>query len=340
MKARTPRGLRSLRIAGWEDPAHHDERSTRARQPLPLGRRARTLCSHRTVRHRVAEEVYASGCATRSAWRSIPNSPRRGFGSTTWRRAPGRRSTTASLGQLRVAGLRGPCPTGPAAQRPAAVSRSRPVPGLPGQVHRRRRLRAERLVGRLQRRATCSRTAGSTELWSLARWAPSTTPPRRTGLGVAADITFGVRNGERALFYVEHQRRATAQDHWPDAATGEPAGPPTWSPRAHRAADDRAADRDPARCLDVGQRPSDAAQRVLDTRVDGIGGPVSRCRRAPPAPVPLEVPTGATAALVNITLTANAARTAEDRCRTPSYLIAWEPGTYRCPRTSNANVGS
>ena len=77
------------------------------------------------------------------------------------------------------------------------------------------------------------------------------------------------------------------------------------------------------------------AQRVYDTR-NGVGGPAGEVPGGTTRTVPLGVPAGARAALVNITLTAD---NPVEAITYTSYLTAWQPGTPM-PATSNANVGA
>jgi glucose/arabinose dehydrogenase len=173
---------------------------------------------------------------------------------------------------------------------------------------------------------------GSGDMWSIsAQGIVNYGAPLSTGLSVATDFTFGVRNGERAMFYVNNGNGQLRKIVGPNAATSEPAGPayvgglttlpPTTVPPPIPGA--------------FAFNAYPAAQRVLDTR-NGIGGPVGRTVGGQPRTVALGVPAGASAAFVNITLDNGTGP--EDQCRPPSYLVAWKPGTAR-PSTSNANVG-
>jgi glucose/arabinose dehydrogenase len=153
-----------------------------------------------------------------------------------------------------------------------------------------------------------------------------------SNLSVAADLTFGVRNGERALFYVNNGNGQLRKIVGPNAATSDPDGPayigsvaPPPSPQP------------PIETLDGAHAFTayPTAQRVFDSR-NGIGGPAGRVAGGETRTIDLGVPSGASAALVNITLD-NGNPNPELPCRPPSYLVAWEPGTPM-PPTSNANV--
>ena len=158
--------------------------------------------------------------------------------------------------------------------------------------------------------------------------------PFTTQLSVATDLAFGVRNGERALFYVNNGNGQLRKIVGPNAATtaaagpvylGGPGGPtaPLPQPPVQSVPGTHAFTAYPA------------AQRVLDTR-NAIGGPTGRLVGGQPRTVTLGVPAGASAALVNFTLDNGVGP--EAQCRPPSYLVAWKPGTAK-PATSNANVG-
>ena len=158
----------------------------------------------------------------------------------------------------------------------------------------------------------------------------------RRQLSVATDLTFGVRNGERALFYVNNGNGQLRKIVGPNAATTQAAGPaylggpggaqpPLPQPPIQSVPGAHAFTAYPA------------AQRVLDTR-NAIGGPTARLVGGQPRTVTLGVPAGASAALVNFTLD-NGSSSPEEQCRPPSFLVAWKPGTAK-PATSNANVGS
>jgi glucose/arabinose dehydrogenase len=176
---------------------------------------------------------------------------------------------------------------------------------------------------------------GSGKLWLLpTSGSVDYANPVATDLGVAADMSFGVRNGERALFYVDTSggelRRITA----PGAATAEPAGP------AYAVAPGST---EPSTVPPIVTRPGAAtlvtyptAQRVYDTRQTQPGS-LGELPAGSTRTVPLGVPAAATSALVNITLTA-ALPTPEGLTYT-NYLTAWRPGTPM-PATSNANVGA
>jgi glucose/arabinose dehydrogenase len=177
---------------------------------------------------------------------------------------------------------------------------------------------------------------GSDEMWLLPAVGSVTYgAPFTTGMSTPTDLSFGVRNGERALFYVNHGNGELRKIVGPNAATTaadgpaylgglgapEPPQPPaiTPTPGAHV----------------FTAYPT--AARVFDSR-NGIGGPVGKVTGGQTRTVPLGVPAGATAALVNITLD-NATPNPEEQCAAPSYLVAWKPGTPM-PATSNGNVGS
>lgn len=152
-------------------------------------------------------------------------------------------------------------------------------------------------------------------------------------LAVAADLNFGVRNGERALFYVNNGNGELRKIVGPSAATSDPAGPAYLGGPA----DD--GEGPPPVTPTPGAHVFTAyptAERVFDSR-NGIGGPVAEVTGGQTRTVPLGVPDGATAALVNITLD-NATPNPEEQCSPGSYLVAWKPGTAM-PATSNANVG-
>jgi glucose/arabinose dehydrogenase len=157
-------------------------------------------------------------------------------------------------------------------------------------------------------------------------------PFASSNLSVTTDLAFGVRNGERAMFYVNNGNGQLRKIVGPNAATSDPAGPAylggsggqqpppiTPTPGAHV----------------FTAYPT--AARVFDSR-NGIGAPVGKVAGGQTLTVPLGVPAGASAALVNITLD-NATPDPEQQCAAPSYLVAWKPGTAM-PPTSNANVGS
>ena len=158
--------------------------------------------------------------------------------------------------------------------------------------------------------------------------APFTT----TQLSVATDLAFGTRNGERALFYVNNANGQLRKIVGPNAASTSAAGP------AYLGAQTAPTPQPP-----ILTQPGayaftayPAAQRVLDSR-NGIGGPTGRLIGGQTRTVALGVPSGASAAFVNITLDNGV--TPEQQCRPPSYLVAWKPGTG-LPSTSNANVGA
>lgn len=157
-----------------------------------------------------------------------------------------------------------------------------------------------------------------------------------SNLSVAADLNFGVRNGERALFYVNNGNGELRKIVGPNAATSDPAGPAYLGGPGGQ--------QPPPQPPPITPTPGahaftayPTAARVFDSR-NGIGGPVAKVAGGQTRTVPLGVPTGATAALVNITLD-NATPNPEEQCAAPSYLVAWKPGTAM-PATSNANVGS
>lgn len=149
----------------------------------------------------------------------------------------------------------------------------------------------------------------------------------------AVDMNFGIRNGERALFYVNNGGSELRKIVGPNAATSDPAGPAYLGGPA----DD--GEGPPPVTPTPGSHVFTAyptAARVFDSR-NGIGGPVGEVAGGQTRTVPLGVPDGATAALVNITLD-NATPNPEEQCSPGSYLVAWKPGTAM-PATSNANVG-
>lgn len=159
------------------------------------------------------------------------------------------------------------------------------------------------------------------------------TPFTTTDLSVATDFAFGVRNGERALFYVNNGNGQVRKIVGPNAATGDPAGP------AYLGSPAGPVPPGPPIPTLPGAHAFTAypdAQRVLDTR-NAIGGPTGRLVGGQNRTVALGVPSGASAAFVNITL--DNGTSPEEPCRPPSYLVAWKPGTP-APATSNANVGS
>ncbi len=176
----------------------------------------------------------------------------------------------------------------------------------------------------------------SNRLWTMnaAGAVDYATPFTTTQLSVATDFAFGVRNGERALFYVNNGNGQLRKIVGPNAASGDPAGPaylggPATPPP-------------PLPQPPVTSLPGayvftayPVAQRVLDSR-NAIGGPTGRLVGGVPRTVALGVPAGASAALVNITLDNGSGP--EQQCRPPSYLVAWKPGSPK-PATSNANVG-
>jgi glucose/arabinose dehydrogenase len=175
---------------------------------------------------------------------------------------------------------------------------------------------------------------GSNEMWlspaggSVSYAAPFTS----SSLSVAADLNFGVRNGERALFYVNNGNGELRKIVGPNAATSDPAGPAYIGGSGGQ--------QPPPITPKPGSHVFTAypsAARVFDSR-NGIGGPVAKVSGGQTRTIPLGVPAGATAALVNITLDNNSGNP-EEQCAAPSYLVAWQPGTPM-PATSNANVGS
>ena len=174
---------------------------------------------------------------------------------------------------------------------------------------------------------------GANHMWSIdARGSVDYVAPfSTTNLSVATEFAFGVRNGERAMFYVNNGNGQLRKIVGPNAATSEPAGP-AYLGRSNTTPPSTVPPPLPG-AYSFNSYPS--AQRVLDTR-NGIGGPVGRAVGGQSRTVALGVPAGASAAFVNITLDNGTGP--EDQCRPPSYLVAWKPGTAQ-PATSNANVG-
>jgi glucose/arabinose dehydrogenase len=176
---------------------------------------------------------------------------------------------------------------------------------------------------------------GNGKLWLLpASGAVDYANPVATGLGVAADMSFAVRDGERALFYVDTSGGVVRKITGPGAATADPAGP------AYLVAPGST---EPSAVPSIVTRPGAStlvayptAQRVYDTRQTHPGS-LGELPAGTTRTVPLGVPAGATAALVNITLTA--AQPPAEGVTYTSYLTAWQPGTPM-PQTSNANVGA
>ncbi len=175
---------------------------------------------------------------------------------------------------------------------------------------------------------------GVNDMWTInAQGAVNYAAPfTETNLSVATEFVFGVRNGERAMFYVNNGNGQLRKIVGPNAATSDPAGPAYLG--ASTTTPPNTVPPPTSGAFVFEAYPS--AQRVLDTR-NGIGGPVGRVVGAQPRNVALGTPTGASAALVNITL--DNGSNPEQQCNAPSYLVAWKPGTTR-PATSNANVGA
>ncbi len=171
-------------------------------------------------------------------------------------------------------------------------------------------------------------------MWSLtaAGTVNYAAPFASTQLSVATDLAFGVRNGERALFYVNHGNGHVRKIVGPNAATAGPAGP------AYLGGPVTPAGSGPPIPTLPGAHAFTAypaARRMLDTR-NAIGGPTGRVAGGQTRAVALGVPPGSSAALVNITLDNGAAPGGQ--CLPGSYLVAWKPGAAK-PATSNANVG-
>lgn len=144
---------------------------------------------------------------------------------------------------------------------------------------------------------------GCGNVWLLDRnGAVDIANPFTSTSGTPADMAFGVRNGEQALFYVTvggGQLRKVVY-----------AAPP--------------ADPGPLHYV-----PYPAPQRVYDTRND-IGTPPAEFRGGTSRRIALGVPGGARAVLANVTL---------EGAKASNFLVAWQPGTAR-PATSSANVGA
>lgn len=175
---------------------------------------------------------------------------------------------------------------------------------------------------------------GSNDMWLLTSGGTVdyAAPFADSNLSVAADLTFGVRNGERALFYVNNANGQLRKIVGPNATTSDPAGPAYLGGAGGQ--------QPPPITPTPGSHVFTAypsAARVFDSR-NGIGGPAGKVVGGQTRTIPLGVPAGASAALVNITLD-NATPNPEEQCAAPSYLVAWKPGTAM-PATSNANVGS
>ena len=78
-------------VARRQDPARHDERSTRAGQPVPRPPPVTARAPASDSRPRSAKRSTPTGCATRSASRSTRTRRPPGSGSTTSAPTPGRR---------------------------------------------------------------------------------------------------------------------------------------------------------------------------------------------------------------------------------------------------------
>ena len=155
------------RIARRQDPANHDDGAAGAGQSVPHRRRARPVCACRSSGRGVRRDLRPRVCATRSVPPSIRTRRRRGSGSTTSARAPGRRSTTAPP----VPTTAGRSGRGRArSARPPVARRTRTSPS-----------RALRTRGRSARSSSVEpscRTAGGVRATTAATCSP--TAPRTT----------------------------------------------------------------------------------------------------------------------------------------------------------------
>ncbi len=155
--------------------------------------------------------------------------------------------------------------------------------------------------------------------------------PFTTQLSVATDFAFGVRNGERAMFYVNNGNGQLRKIVGPNAATAAAAGP------AYLGA---APSPPPALTALPGAHvftAYPAAQHVLDTR-NGIGGPVGRLVGGQPRTVTLGVPAGASAAFVNITL--DNGTVPEQQCRPRATSSRGNRGTPNLPPRTPTSVAA
>lgn len=173
---------------------------------------------------------------------------------------------------------------------------------------------------------------GSNDMWLLtaAGTVDYAGPFADTNLSVATDLSFGVRNGQRAMFYVNEGNGQLRKIVGPNAATTQAAGPAYLGSTPA-----------PTPVPPIVTNPGSyaytaypAAQRVYDTR-NGVGTAAGKVPAEQVRTVSLGVPPTAAAALVNITLPNDAGP--EDPETAPGFLVAWEPGTPM-PATSNANV--